>query len=388
MRKRDKSKNIQRANLLAEERHLEAKGLLKEEAGLKVGVGALLGLEDSLKSSLESMEIPSEPKGEEMTKLPRDKFHVTLVSIKAFKPFKNKFVDKDLSGIKVPNVELGHGKFVYREDAGKVTYVLAVKNQDELKRFVDEIFGEIGESNPEPDRFFHVTVANNAGGDSFKSIGNVVKQDLMEDEGSSDIQVWFDLDGVLADMEASLQKDDKLKELRDTLDNTIASDFPDYQGLSNDEVKAKFKAELAENPDNEEVRRLKKTFNNYNKHVFRIAARVGFYGDLELIDGGQELVKLAHKLTGVIPNVLSSPMNNQHSKDEKLAWVNKHFPNMFGKVILRTDKDAVINSERDILIDDRTKYVNLFRNGGGSAILFKDAVSASKDLTDLVSKLK
>jgi 5'(3')-deoxyribonucleotidase len=311
---------------------------------------------------------------------------VTLTSIRAFKPFKDKFVGETIN-VPLPKVELGHGKFVYREDMGKVTYVLAVKNQDELKAFVDASFQSIGEVNPEPDRFFHVTVANNAGGNSFKSIGDVSKADLMEGTESTDIQVWFDLDGVLADMEGKLMADTKLKELRNVLTKTINADFPDYIGLSNDEVKAKFQAELKVNPNNEEIKRLKKVFKNYNSNVFKLAGRHGFYEDLGLIDGGKDLVKLAHKLTGVQPKVLSSPMNNQHSKDEKLRWVANHFGGMFADVILRTDKDAVINSERDILIDDRVKYVNLFRNNGGSAILFKDAVSAGKDLADLILKL-
>jgi 5'(3')-deoxyribonucleotidase len=386
MRRIDKDKNMQKANVLAEQRYLESKGMINE-GELKVGVGFLLGLDDELKSKLELLEIPQEPNGEEMTKLPTDKFHVTLTSIKSFKPFKDVFAGKDLSSIQIPNVELGGGKFVYRPDAGKVTYVLAVTNQDELKKFVDDVFALVGAENPEPDRFFHVTVANNAGGDSFKSIGNVVKQDLMEEE-TSDIQVWFDLDGVLADMDGALLKDNKLQELKNILHKTIESDFPRYKGLSNDEIKAKFKAELAEDPDNDEVRRLKKVFQNYNKYVFKIAARTGFYADLGLIEGGKELVKLAHQLTGVKPKVLSSPMNNKHSKVEKLKWVEQHFGGMFDDVILRTDKDAVVNSERDILIDDRTKYVKLFQDAGGSAILFKDAVSAGEDLKELVSQLK
>ncbi len=387
MRKNDKIKNINKANQLAEQRYLESKGIIKEEAGLKIGVGFLLGLDDSLKSTLNLMDIPREPNGEEMTKLEGDNYHVTLTSIRSFKPFRDKFVGETIN-IPLPNVKLGHGKFVYRKETGKITYVLAVENQEELKAFVDASFASIGEVNPEPNRFFHVTVANNAGGNSFKSIGDVGKEDLTEDTESTDIQVWFDLDGVLADMEGKLMADTKLKELRNILTNTINSDFPDYIGLSNDEVKLKFQAELKANPDNEEIKRLKKVFKNYNNNVFKLAGRHGFYEDLGLIDGGKELVKLAHKLTGVQPNVLSSPMNNQHSKDEKLRWVDRHFGGMFGTVILRTDKDAVIKSNRDILIDDRVKYVNLFKNNGGSAILFKDAVSAGKDLADLISKLK
>ena len=49
--------------------------------------------------------------------------------------------------IKFPNVELGNAEFVYRED-GKTTYVAAVKNQNDIKEFVDKIYQKIGETNP------------------------------------------------------------------------------------------------------------------------------------------------------------------------------------------------------------------------------------------------
>jgi len=393
MRRFDKNKNINKVNLLAEQRYLESKGLINESAGVTAGVGMLLGLDDEIKSKISSMEIPAEPNGAEMTNLPKDKLHVTLTSIRAFKPFKGNFKDFELPDTMiVPKVVLGNGKFVYRPEQDKVTYVLAVKNQEELKQFVDEIYKTMGLENPEPDRFFHITVANNAGGDSFKSIGNVTKEDLMEGESNSDIQVWFDLDGVLADMEASLAKDNKLKELKNILHNTIDKDFPRYKGLSNDGIKAKFKAELAEDPNNEEVKRLKKVFKNYNSTVFKVAGKEGFYGSLELIEGGRDMVKLAHQLTGVKPNILSSLVGNENNPNnpsvkEKREWVEKHFGDIIDHVEITTDKARVINSKNDILIDDREKYVNVFIDGGGSAILFKNAKQASENLIDLVKKL-
>jgi hypothetical protein len=61
---------------------------------------------------------------------------------------------------------------------GKTTYVVAVENQDELRKYVDAIYDAMGMDNPEPNRFFHVTVANNAGGNPFESIGNVDGSDF------------------------------------------------------------------------------------------------------------------------------------------------------------------------------------------------------------------
>ena len=105
------------------------------------------------------------------------------------------------------------------------------------------------------------------------------------------------------------------------------------------------------------------------------------------------MVKLAHRLTGVKPNILSSPVGNENNPDnpsvkEKRAWVEEHFGDIVDHVEITTDKARVIKSERDILVDDREKYVNVFREGGGSAVLFKDAISASGDLSKLVNSLK
>jgi 5'(3')-deoxyribonucleotidase/2'-5' RNA ligase len=394
MRRFDKTKNIEKANILAEQRYLESKGLIKESnAGVTANVGMLLGIDDSTKSQISSMEVPAEPSGAEMTRLPEDKLHVTLTSIKAFKPFRDTLKGFQLpDNISIPKVVLGNGKFVYRPEQDKITYVLAVENQEELKTFVDAIYQSKGLENPEPDRFFHITVANNAGGDSFKSIGNVVKQDLMEEENNDEIQVWFDLDGVLADMEGSLRKNNELQQLRADLDNTINNEFPDYIGLSNDEIKAKFKAELEANPENEDVRRLKKVFKKYNNRVFKVAGVEGFYANLELIDGAVELVKFAHKVSGKKPNILSSPVGNENNPNnpsvkEKREWVQRHFGGLVDHVEITTDKARVINSEKDILIDDRTKYVDVFTNAGGSAILFKNAKQAASDLEQLISSL-
>ena len=138
-----------------------------------------LKVEDSTKDKLISLEIPEESGDNEMTKLPNDKLHTTLTSIRGFKPFKEDFKDFTLpKNINVPDAILGEGKFVYRDEQGKVTYVVALENQNEFKKFVDKIYESLDLENPEPDRFFHITVANNAGGNSFKSIGNVTKKDF------------------------------------------------------------------------------------------------------------------------------------------------------------------------------------------------------------------
>lgn len=172
-------------NLLREEKNRmqELAGLIKEDDKtsnkLEHGIGLVLKVDDYSKESLINLEIPEEPGGNEMTKLPNDKLHTTLTSIKSFKPFREEFENFTLpEDLNIPSAILGTGKFVYRDEQGKVTYVISLDNQSEFKSFVDGIYNSLGLENPEPDRFFHITVANNAGGNSFKSIGNVTKKDF------------------------------------------------------------------------------------------------------------------------------------------------------------------------------------------------------------------
>jgi hypothetical protein len=164
----------------------EGKMLSESDAHLLADKGLLLKVDDSTKSSLETYPIPDEDHDEEMTRLPNDKLHVTLTSIAGFKGVQDKKAFEELD-IEIPKVILGDAKFVYRGDdredrrylrGGKTTFVVAVENQGELKRYVDAIYDEMGMDNPEPNRFFHVTIANNAGGNPFESIGNVDGSDF------------------------------------------------------------------------------------------------------------------------------------------------------------------------------------------------------------------
>ena len=164
----------------------EGKMLNESDAHLLADKGLLLKVDDSVKSALETYPIPEENHDEEMTRLPNDKLHVTLTSIAGFKGVQDKKGFEELD-IEIPQVILGDAKFVYRGDnkedrrylpGGKTTYVVAVENQQELRDYVDAIYDEMGMDNPEPNRFFHVTIANNAGGNPFESIGNVDRSDF------------------------------------------------------------------------------------------------------------------------------------------------------------------------------------------------------------------
>lgn len=203
--------------------------------------------------------------------------------------------------------------------------------------------------------------------------------------------IYFDLDGVLADMEAGLMQNLELKALRVELDELIEAQFPEYSGLVDDDIKTKFKAQLEADPQSP-IKELKKAFNKYTSKVFSVAAKVGFYKNLPLMKGAVEMVKQAGQMSGQLPNILSAPVGDENNPNnpsviEKKEWVAENFGELVGEVVITIDKGKVVKDKNDILIDDRPKYVEKFTSAGGSAILYKDSTQATAELKALLTSL-
>ena len=200
--------------------------------------------------------------------------------------------------------------------------------------------------------------------------------------------IYFDLDGVLADMESGLMQNPEVKALRAVLDDLISSKFPAYEGLVDDDIKTKYKSELEANPESE-VKELKKAFNKYTSKVFSVAAKPGFYRNLPLMPGAVEMVKTAGDMSGELPNILSAPVGDENDMNnpsvvEKKEWVAEHFGELVGEVIITIDKGRVVKDSNDILIDDRPKYVEKFEAAGGTAILYKNSDQATAELARIL----
>ena len=208
----------------------------------------------------------------------------------------------------------------------------------------------------------------------------------------SEVRIFFDLDGVLADMEGGLKQNPIINELRAVVDELIETKFNEYKGLVDDDIKTKFKAELEANPESP-VKELKKAFQKYTSKVFSIAAKPGFYRNLPLMPGAVEMVKKAAELTGKLPNILSAPVGDENDVNnpsviEKREWVEEHFGGMVGEVIITIDKGSVVESKNDILIDDRPRYVDKFTNAGGTAILHTDYRKSLSELESILSGMQ
>jgi len=102
--------------------------------------------------------------------LPEDRWHVTLIHQSILKPYKEQLKEMEFPGsplvIIAPEVEER-----VDEQLGRKSWVVWLKNQDDMKEYVNSIMEMVeGPPDPEPDRMFHISLANLTGnpGDSVK----------------------------------------------------------------------------------------------------------------------------------------------------------------------------------------------------------------------------
>lgn len=130
----------------------------------KASYSGILKLTPSSKliSELSNLELP-----EGAVPLPAEKLHVTLVHQSVLKPYR-----KQLKGVELPEapepkpVRMPDGSLELQEasDDPKRSWVVFLENQEEVQGYVNKILqGLDAAPNPEPDRRYHISVANLTG---------------------------------------------------------------------------------------------------------------------------------------------------------------------------------------------------------------------------------
>lgn len=333
---------------------------------------------------LSGIRVPADHRGAPIYPLPEAKLHVTLASIRACKPHKAA-LSAGIPEMAAPEPQLGETFFAERE--GKASFVVAVKNQGEMRAFADALWRSLGIENPEPDRFFHITLGNNSESastpglaDPFKSVGDVTRADMgtgrvVESLGRG-ATVWFDMDGVVADFDGGLDRNPELVRAREDLHALIDSSHPSYRGLSDDQIKARLKVEAVEGAP-AEMMELKKVFRRYNNLVYATAGRPGFFEGLEVLPGSAEMMRRAAEISGRTPCVVSAPIGDESDPAnrciaEKRRWLEKHLPGLYERAEFTVEKGGVVADPGDVLIDDRPKYCQKFIDAGARAIVHRD----------------
>ena len=181
-----------------------------------------------------------------------------------------------------------------------------------------------------------------------------------------DYQVFSDMDGVLVNFEGGVLEymNERFQELRHQPDHpdyklarSAAKELGGWDGVIN-------KWHIARSDQESSLPR------NYRVRDFMyrlVEDDVDLWANLGWERGGKELWDYIKDIPGL--EILSAPMA-EGSKIGKRMWVERELGVPVEKVNLADSKKpyGVWNGKQGLLIDDRDKYVNEFREGGGIAI--------------------
>lgn len=99
---------------------------------------------------------------EEAVRLPEEDLHVTLIHQSILKPFRKQLKKMELP---TPPPLIMDDEVFERTSPGKKSWAVRLQNQDEMREYVGQVMELLGSSNadPEPERRFHVSLANLTG---------------------------------------------------------------------------------------------------------------------------------------------------------------------------------------------------------------------------------
>ena len=181
-----------------------------------------------------------------------------------------------------------------------------------------------------------------------------------------DYQVFSDMDGVLVNFEGGVLKymNRRFQELRHQ------PDHPDYK-LARSAAKELGGWDVVINKwhiaRSDMEGSLKRNYRTRDMMYRMVEDNVELWANLGWERGGKELWDYIKDIPGL--EILSAPMA-EGSKVGKRMWVERELGVPVEKVNLSDSKKpyGVWNGKQGLLIDDRDKYVNEFREGGGIAI--------------------
>ena len=192
------------------------------------------------------------------------------------------------------------------------------------------------------------------------------KRYLNEQGGSEQYQLFCDMDGVLVNFEGGVLEhmNQRLQELKDQ------PDHPDYK-LARSAAKELGGWDVVINKwhiaRSDQEGSLKRNYRTRDFMYRLVEDDVDLWANLGWEKGGKQLWNYIKDIPGL--EILSAPMA-EGSKVGKKIWVERELGLPANKVNLADIKKSYgeWNGKQGLLIDDRDKYVNEFRTGGGIAI--------------------
>ena len=204
---------------------------------------------------------------------------------------------------------------------------------------------------------------------------------LFEDAQYSGYRIYLDMDGVLADFEKGIENDAELIRLNSDLNDLIKKIYD--RPKSDVELKDELKGEQKD----PQKRALKKIIGNIKSQEMRIAKQQGFFENLQLMPGAEELVAFAREAVGSNNvYILTAPIQgSEFCEPEKQKWVEQKFGIERSHFICDPEK-ATYAAPNHILIDDNEKYINPWKASGGIGILHTDAASSKNEFERLMNE--
>lgn len=100
----------------------------------------------------------------EAVNIPEEHIHVTAIHQSILKPFKKQIKKMILPEAPDPILDIENGIQV-RQNDDKKSWAVRLKNQEEMREYVKNIMEMLGSDdiNPEPERIFHISLANLTG---------------------------------------------------------------------------------------------------------------------------------------------------------------------------------------------------------------------------------
>lgn len=184
-------------------------------------------------------------------------------------------------------------------------------------------------------------------------------------EKRSEFQLFVDMDGVLVDFEGGVLKymNERFQELKDL------PDHPDYKlarstakEIGGWDVKIN-KWHIARSDMEGSLKRNYRT----RDFMYRLVENdVEFWANLPWIENGRQLWDHVKDFN---PHILSAPMA-EGSITGKRIWVEKNLGLSGEPVHISDDKGpyGTYEGKQGLLIDDRDKYINQFKSGGGETV--------------------
>lgn len=203
------------------------------------------------------------------------------------------------------------------------------------------------------------------------------------DEFSERVRFFFDMDGVLADLDGGLESSSFYPELERRRNNLVRYIQKKYEKRCKNFNEADFF--MKSHSDDPEGKKLN---NESKKILYKIIDAKNFYANLDVFSGSIEMMKHAQELTGYLPDVLSSPAQSKWCKGEKIEWLKKNFDGLYKNAYIVEDKTDYALSKKCILIDDREKITNEFLKAGGSVILHENPDDTMKKMTNMFHKFE